>query len=190
MSKSSNASSRQLKVGFLIYDYIYWDLFHSIGGHYDPAAPRQYRPSARKQYDENDGRAPDTELSLHPQGIQDSTTRNAHYLQSYRWWKGHSCFYDNSLEAWFRAYSCWPTAVRSSFRKAVPHNSFLSTVFEHFDRRLKCVHKLTDKVTMTRELELMQVLTSNWVYNKRKLYKPKEYGCSMTWLLHAVQVSH
>ena len=127
-------------------------------------------------------------MALHPHGIQDSTTRNAHYLQSYRWRDGHSCFYDNSLEVWFRAYSCWPPAVRASFQEAVPHESFLSTIFHHFDRRLKCMHKLTDKVTMARELELMQVLTSNWVYDKRKLYKRNEYGCSMTWLLHAVQV--
>ena len=96
----------------------------------------------------------------------------------------------SSFEAWFHAYSCWPTAIRLSFRKAVPHKSFLSTVFEHFDHCLKCVHKLTDKVAVTRKLELMQVLTSDWVYNKRKLYKLNEYGCSMIWLLHAVQVSH
>jgi hypothetical protein len=62
-----------------------------LGGHYDPAPPRQYKRPPQKGYDPNDGRAPDTDMALHPQGIQDAVTRNSFYLQSYRW-HINSCF--------------------------------------------------------------------------------------------------
>jgi len=161
-----------------------------LGGHYDPAPPRQYKRPSQKEYDPNDGRAPDTETALHPQGIQDVVTRNPFYLQSYRWYI-NSCLFDHSLEAWFRAYSCWTQDVKQSFSKLLPpDDTLLSSIFRHFNRRLKAIHNPIDKITFSRELELIQALVRDRIFQRWKLYGcPDAYGCAMTWLVHAIQVS-
>jgi len=159
-------------------------------GHYDPAPPRQYKRPPQKGCDPNDGHAPDTDMALHSQGIQDAVTRNSSHLQSYQW-HINSCFFDHSLEAWFRAFSCWPQDVKQSFSKLLPpDDSLLSAIFRHFNRRLKAIHNPTDKTTFSRELELIQALVRDCIFQCWKLYAhPNAHGCAMTWLAHAIQVS-
>lgn len=169
-------------------------IFQIIAGHYDPAPPRSYRAPAKKIWEANDGRAPDTEAALNPRQVPvfNPLTVNKNLLLSYKWQSPNSCFVDNGLEIWFRAYCTWPTETKAAFLASVPINSFLSTLFYHFDRRFKQIfdHSADKSIkALQRNLSLMQTITLHSVFEKWKLYADKnEYGCAKTWLTHAVLV--
>lgn len=91
---------------------------------------------------ENDGRAPDTEGLLHPAGIRDSATQSPSSLVSYKW-HNNSCFFDNGLELWYRAFSRWGPIAQAEYLRLVPKNSFLGCLVFHYDRRLKLSHTST-----------------------------------------------
>ncbi|KAH9891606.1 hypothetical protein C8Q73DRAFT_782313 [Cubamyces lactineus] len=52
----------------------------------------------------------------------------------------NSCFTDHPTEAWFRAFVLWPPEVRrEALYHIIPTESLLSSVFFHFDARLKWI---------------------------------------------------
>ncbi|KAF8169648.1 hypothetical protein BJ912DRAFT_861971, partial [Pholiota molesta] len=159
-------------------------------GHYDPAPPRSYRSPAKKTFDVNDGRAPDTEQALNPRRIFDFNplTVNSNHLVSYKWLSPNSCFIDVGLEIWFRAYCAWPKEVKTAFLSAIPSNTFLSCLFYHYDRRFKQLYVAKSNTSLRQNLDLMQTMALNYVFDKWQLYSDRtEYGCAKTWLTHAVR---
>jgi len=138
-------------------------------------------PQKPRKMDPNDGRAPDTIQLLHPRGVQDAGTENKNIKQSYAWQSLNSCFFDNGLELWYQAYTCWPSTVRDNFLTMVPTSSFLGCFIFHCDRRLKNLHQPTDSKQAFDNLEMMQFNTRHYIFNKWKLYAdPCEYGCAKT----------
>ncbi|KAF9555016.1 hypothetical protein CPC08DRAFT_766248 [Agrocybe pediades] len=158
-------------------------------GHFNPPAPRDSRPKTKKQFDENDGRAPDTVEMLHPKGIQDQKTVNDNIYQSYIWQSPNSCFFDNGMELWYRAYVLWSEEDKKTFQKgAQPKESYLAKFISHCEQRLKHSHKPTSTAQAVKELTKMQKLTRECIFKKWKLYKTASaYGCAMTWLSWAVK---
>ncbi|KAF8965742.1 hypothetical protein BDZ97DRAFT_1918031 [Flammula alnicola] len=165
-------------------------------GHYNPGPPRAYRPPGKPKWDENDGRAPDTEAALglvlntapnsHDLSV-DLSTINRNLLHSYNWQSPNSCFVDNGLEIWFRAYSSWSSDSRAAFLACIPSHTFLSCLFHHYERRLKQLSTEASITTITQNLSMMQTMTLDRVFNKWQLYSDKNaYGCAKTWLSHAV----
>ncbi|KAF8957620.1 hypothetical protein BDZ97DRAFT_1924498 [Flammula alnicola] len=156
-------------------------------GHFDPASARKYRPPAHKEWDANDGRPPDTEAALHPRGIRDDGTQNPNALLSYKWRSPNSCFVDNSLEIWFRAYSLWSDEARQAFLLLVPKDSFLDGLTYRYDRCLKYMHDSTSLAKFKQDLDLTQTIILNYVVDKWKLVASGGYGCSMEWLSTGVK---
>ncbi|KAF8956481.1 hypothetical protein BDZ97DRAFT_1958322 [Flammula alnicola] len=165
-------------------------------GHYNPGPPRAYRPPGKPKWDENDGRAPDTEAALglalntapnsHDLSV-DLSTINRNLLHSYNWQSPNSCFVDNGLEIWFRAYSSWSSDSRAAFLACIPSHTFLSCLFHHYERRLKQLSTEASITTITQNLSMMQTMTLDRIFNKWQLYSDKNaYGCAKTWLSHAV----
>ncbi|KAF9540762.1 hypothetical protein CPC08DRAFT_770741 [Agrocybe pediades] len=74
-------------------------------GHFDPPQPRDPKRKTKKVFNANDGHPPDTLATLHPKGIQDDKTVNTNLFQSYLWDSPNSCFFNNGMELWFRAYA-------------------------------------------------------------------------------------
>ncbi|KAF9476157.1 hypothetical protein BDN70DRAFT_935258 [Pholiota conissans] len=157
-------------------------------GHFDPAPPRAYRPPTKPKYEVNDGRAPDTEAALTPAPNFDTATDNKNLLLAYQWQKPNSCFVDNGLEIWFRAYLSWPGNLRTTFLASIPSKSFLSSLFHHYERRLKHLTEGASVTAHQQNLGLMQTITLDRVFEKWKLYPNKtDFGCAKTWISHALQ---
>jgi hypothetical protein len=139
---------------------------------------------------ENDGRPPDTADALLDLTHNFSPTSHTRLLQSYSWQSPNSCFFDNGLELWFRAFALWPGPTQAHFLGLLPHNSVLATIFYHFTRRLKWI---SDANGTDREghqiLGLAQSLVAHAIFVKWVLYPShKDYGCAITWLHHAIHV--
>ncbi|KAF9552183.1 hypothetical protein CPC08DRAFT_728802 [Agrocybe pediades] len=158
-----------------------------FAGHFDPPAPRTYKPRARKEYDANDGRPPDTQNALLPEGIRDASTQNEHFLQSYVWDSPNSCFFDNGLELLFRSVACLAHDVKASLLQKLPINSYLSSLLYHYDRRLKAIYAAPDSRRVGDDNELMQLVTRNFIFDRWELYSsPTAHGCSKSWITRAI----
>lgn len=180
----------RLKVGSNLLDRRIQSTYTLVlDGHFQPPMVREYRKPARKGFDPNDGRAPDTLATLHPNGLRDSIIDSTHFVQGYQWDSPNSCFFDNGLETWFRAVLLWTDEALTEFQKIVPHKSFLGTVFFHYKRRLKSLQGPTTPLKVVQDLALMQGLTRDYIFNKWKIYKNADhFGCCREWLDFAIQV--
>lgn len=112
-------------------------------------------------------------------------------LQSYPWLAPNSCFFDNGLELWYRAFQLWMPKLRTEFFGSLNPNSALASIFYHFRRRAKweADSSQTD-VDGLRELEICQAVLKNYIFHKWQLYEPGTFGCATTWIHHAIKVSH
>ncbi|PPQ81362.1 hypothetical protein CVT26_014503 [Gymnopilus dilepis] len=127
-----------------------------------------------------------TTPSINLQSVHETPIHPTHSLQSYQW-DNNSCFIDNGLELWFRAFSQWPFDSQSEFLRKVPTESFLGCLFFHYDRRLKQISREVSLETLVRNLSLMQTLTRHYVCEVWKVHLLGDYGCSKTWLTRAVK---
>lgn len=186
--ESQYDSIKGVHVSFLIFTLSH----ETLAGHYNPSLPRTYRPPSKPVWEVNDVHAPDTLAALnapHKSGTLDAASPNENHLLSYEWRSPNSCFIDNALEIWFRSYSSWPKDSKAAFLSTVPKNTFLSSLFYHYDRRFKQMYQDTPVVTFRQTLELMQSITLDRVFSKWKLYSDRNaYGCAKTWLVHAIKV--
>jgi hypothetical protein len=118
-----------------------------------------------------------------------SVTQTA--LMSYKWSGGNSCFFDVGLALWFAAFSRWPIQTREALVKALPSNTVLASVFNHYERRIKW--SMTGHGGMIdgrRELMLGQDMTCYGIFKQLNLYEnDSSFGCARTWLTHGVAVS-
>ncbi|OBZ71985.1 hypothetical protein A0H81_08091 [Grifola frondosa] len=178
------------------------------------------RPPSQKQLHANDGRAPDTydtlvnsigtkptptgKRSKGHQGEQSSipiteefqaedgqfpAKTSARQLQSYQW-SDNSCFYDGSLELWFRAFVRWPPDLRRHvLYDVILTNSVLSSIFHSFNTRLKWILSVPRGRTLDglRNLALCQTIMRTAIYDTWQLAElPNGFGCAITWLNRAV----
>ncbi|KAF8150339.1 hypothetical protein BJ912DRAFT_938259 [Pholiota molesta] len=98
-------------------------------------------------------------------------------------WSPNSCFVDAPAEVWFHAYSLWPEDTKAKFLADIPSDSFLESLFFHFDRPAPVPH-----LQIEQNLGLMQTLTLDYVFRRWKLYPDcNDFGCAKTWLVHAVK---
>jgi hypothetical protein len=175
----------------------------SSGGHFSPAKARNSRPPVKSHWDENDGRAPDTadwldRLDPHVSQVpllgsvltEADSALCKRLLQSYQWLAPNSCFFDHTMELWFRAYCSWPPAQQKKFLTSIPTQSALAGIFYHFDRRLKWINDPSSTtINGLRELGLGQGTLRHLIFHKWKLYNhSSDYGCAITWTHHAVLV--
>lgn len=112
-------------------------------------------------------------------------------LSSYAWDPPNSCFFDTGLEVWFRVYCCWPLAVRDSFLQAIPANDALSSIFHHFQRRLRWIEGRGEAAASSvgkRELQLVQATARHLIFDKWKILPTGAYGCAFTWMVQAIRV--
>lgn len=172
-----------------------------LDGHFSPTKPRNHRVTKKPDWEENDGRAPDTADRLkkinpnfpklpavHATSPLDQAKRGKQ-LSSYPWDAPNSCFFDTGMELWFRCYSLWSTAAREDFLRTLTPNSALATVFHHFSRRLKCIEDPKKLQTqLQQELSFGQTLTRNLIFEKFELHTPGEYACPTSWLIRTVKV--
>jgi len=171
-------------------------------GHFTPSLPRQTPRKKNKPFTENDGRAPDTlqaleltKASFRKQEFISTSTPpppssiSKRSLQSYKWEGGNSCFFDNGLELWFRAFSHWDKETQATFFNILPVNSILASIFYSYQRRL---HWITDPSSNEREglriLGMCQSVVRYAIFDTWCLYHHGEYGCAVTWLQHAIEV--
>ncbi|KAJ7759113.1 hypothetical protein B0H16DRAFT_1313548 [Mycena metata] len=164
------------------------------------------RPTRARIWDQNDGRAPDTIAALAAaDGIATGDTNGpepaftavpsasaafpAHLLRSYKWDAPNSCFFDNGMEIWFRAFCRWSTSEQNEFLGMLPHNTSLADFFFHFQRRLKWMENpsATD-IAGTRELDLGQGKARHAIFRRMQLYaNPNVYAAAVTWMKSAIQ---
>ncbi|KAJ7179791.1 hypothetical protein C8R46DRAFT_887044 [Mycena filopes] len=174
-------------------------------GQFNAGEVRDRRRLRPRTYDENDGRAPDTVTALaaadtlvtaaidaRAHGSTSTTASESlppHSLHSYTWEAPNSCFFDNSLELWFRAFSKWSATEQTEFLAMLPHDSPLADIFFHFQRRLKWITK-TPAVRLEgiRELSLGQGKTRHAIFHRLEVYNdPTAYGSATKWMKSAVQ---
>ncbi|KAJ7130567.1 hypothetical protein C8R44DRAFT_906239 [Mycena epipterygia] len=139
-------------------------------GHFDASEITNRRRPQRPEWEENDGRAPDTiaALGIDPPTTSTSpsalpsdppilpTTYSHQFLQSYPWDSPNSCFFDNGMELWFRVYARWSSTEQRIFLASLPSNSALASFFYHFDHRLKWAQSNSGIIHGLRELGLGQ----------------------------------
>lgn len=186
-----------------------------------------------KPWDENDGRAPDTKDALQQEERKRSAataparkstrskkkvepdrnpTASPLFLLSYKWARPNSCFIDGGLEIWFRAFHEWSEDDRTSFICDVPHESYLGTLFFHFQARLKIISdtgnpsnllfhfqarlkilsdtaKPSNSRQYERALSMIQMQTLNKISQIWDIHNRDDYGCPMTWFQKAIEVS-
>ncbi|KAF8160548.1 hypothetical protein K438DRAFT_1985650 [Mycena galopus ATCC 62051] len=171
-------------------------------GHFDAGNPRNRRPAKPPVFEENDGRAPDTIAALTAAGSTVSHAMSSfppppyttvsyprQVLQSYKWDSPNSCFFDNGMEIWFRAFSRWSNEERAAFLSSLPSESALADFFYHFQRRLRWVASPSPAdIGGARELGLGQAKARYAIFTRWKLYtNPDSYGCATTWMHHAIR---
>ncbi|KAF9547410.1 hypothetical protein CPC08DRAFT_648784, partial [Agrocybe pediades] len=155
--------------------------------HFDPPEPRVYKPAAQKTYDVNDGRPPDTQRDLLPDGIRNTSTQNKHFLQSYQWDPPNSCFFDNGMELLFRSFVLLPRKTRLDLMQAVPVDNYLSSLLYNFNLRLDALYSAPDARRFRDITELMQLVTRNRIFDIWNLYDdPATYGNCKQWIIHTV----
>ncbi|KAJ7347350.1 hypothetical protein DFH08DRAFT_699704, partial [Mycena albidolilacea] len=170
-------------------------------GHFNAAEPRNRRVPKQRALQENDGRAPDTIAALAAADFQFNTAGStpsanlptgpsaAHFLKSYKWDAPNSCFFDNVMEIWYRAFSRWPDQKRALFLSWLPPRSALADFFYHFQRRLRWIASASpDDLDGVRELGLGQAKARYAIFTRWKLYSnPAAYGSSIVWIPHAIR---
>ncbi|KAJ7825298.1 hypothetical protein B0H14DRAFT_3726915 [Mycena olivaceomarginata] len=174
-------------------------------GHFNAGAVRNRRPPRPRVYEENDGRAPDTvaalaaaaavealgatvpsDVSAAAQAV--SRTLSVPYsprmLQSFRWDSPNSCFFDNPLEIWFRAFARWSEPERLDFLASIPSSSALAKFFYIFQRRLVWISGGSQvDLHGIRDLSLCQSHARMLIFDRWKLYDdPHAYGNATLWL--------
>ena len=171
-------------------------------GHHNPNKTPSPHKASSKKWDVNDGRAPDTVDDLEKlakpafktvtiKENQPPVALDNRALQSYPWLSPNSCFFDNDLELWYRAFQQWSPDARDTFFRDLDSKSVLASIFYHFNRRAKW--ELDSKRSHTdglREFELCQTVLKNYIFDKWHLHEPGSYGCAVTWLHHAIKVGH
>jgi hypothetical protein len=120
-----------------------------------------------------------------------SAAHSRHFLKSYKWDAPNSCFFDNVMEIWCRAFSRWPDQKRALFLSWLPPRSALADFFYHFQRRLRWIASASpDDLDGGRELGLGQAKARYAIFTRWKLYSnPAAYGSSIVWIPHAIRVS-
>jgi hypothetical protein len=115
--------------------------------------------------------------------LSSSPKPNTNELISYKWTGGNSCFFDVGLALWFEAYRRWPPSIQQNLLKSIPTDTVLSSIFNHYDRRIKWL--ATGRGGLTegrRELLLGQEMTRHGIFNRLKLYTHAgEFGCARHW---------
>ncbi|KAL1939097.1 hypothetical protein VTO73DRAFT_10357 [Trametes versicolor] len=101
----------------------------------------------------------------------------------------NSCYTDHPIEGWFRAYVLWPPAVRQEVVRAViPFNTVLSSLFFHFEARLKWILTGTTEIKGQQLLSLCQKIIKHAVFQTWKLVDYEDaFGCAYTWIQKAIQ---
>ncbi|EAU81295.2 hypothetical protein CC1G_07225 [Coprinopsis cinerea okayama7 len=140
-------------------------------GYNTPAGPRENRPPKRAVFFENDGRAPDTLEALEALNSTSDLSNKALFLHAYKWQEPNSCFFDNGLEVWFRAWCAWKEDDRAQLRTLLPTGSYLASLVSHYDRRLRLIAttpKVTKKVqsTMKTMFETTQAILRCKIFDK------------------------
>lgn len=116
---------------------------------------------------------------------------SALFLNSYKWSKKNSCYIDNGIELWFRAFSRWSPDIQKNFLVTLPSDSYLATMFYHFKYRHQVLYSKS-RVTETSynsRMSLFQSQTFNKIWNVWKIHEEGNFGCAMTWMSHAITVS-
>ncbi|KAH6891541.1 hypothetical protein BKA70DRAFT_1119941, partial [Coprinopsis sp. MPI-PUGE-AT-0042] len=168
------------------------DSYHSdIDGHMAAQRPRQRSTmKCREREDDNDGRAPDTlerlaNATTSTPGNLAPLPRNA--LYAYCWNDCNSCYWDNSLELWFRAFVCWTEAEKAAFRHSLPSDSYLAFLCGHFTRRQRLIDdpKSTKRSILT-ELALGQTMTESRICDKWGLVLRGDFSSVDIWYNRAI----
>ncbi|KAJ7893655.1 hypothetical protein B0H14DRAFT_2559638 [Mycena olivaceomarginata] len=110
-----------------------------------------------------------------------SAAHSRHFLKSYKWDAPNSCFFDNVMEIWYRAFSRWPDQKRALFLSWLPPRSALADFFYHVQRRLRWIASASpDDLDGVRELGLGQAKARYAIFTRWKLYSnPAAYGSSI-----------
>ncbi|KAH6913743.1 hypothetical protein BKA70DRAFT_1518446 [Coprinopsis sp. MPI-PUGE-AT-0042] len=159
-------------------------------GHMAAQKPRERSKRKHQNHEDNDGRAPDTMERL--ASTKESAPshlapipRNA--LYAYRWNDCNSCYWDNSLELWFRAFICWSEAEKAAFRHSLPSDSFLAFLCGHFTRREKLIENpKSSKRSIITEFSLGQTMTESCICDKWGLALRREFASVDIWYNRAM----
>ncbi|KAL1942572.1 hypothetical protein VTO73DRAFT_6174 [Trametes versicolor] len=128
------------------------------------------RPAVPTQSEDNqpapaiDARLGPSSISVHTFCTADgsfpgSVPEPSFQLKSYALTR-NSCYTDHPIEGWFRAYVLWPPAVRQEVvRTIIPFNTVLSSLFFHFEARLKWILTGTTEIKGQQLLSLCQKIT-------------------------------
>ncbi|KAJ6569381.1 hypothetical protein B0H19DRAFT_1066129 [Mycena capillaripes] len=165
-------------------------------GHFDAVDPKDRKPRKARVFESNDGRAPDTIAALaaadsafvfgastlptalltHLPAAPFSVSHSSQLLKSYKWDSPNSCFFDNGMEIWFRAFSRWSTVEQAKFLTSLPPNSALADFFYHFQRRLRWLASPSPAdVAGGRELGLGQAKARHAIFTRWGLYQNPKY---------------
>ena len=167
-----------------------------------------------RTFDENDGRAPDTDALLktvHPDSsiipLQSqlptslptkglSKTPNLPLsLQSYRWSAPNSCFWDHTVEVMFQCFLRWTATERTDLMRTLSgnHHSLLATLCYHFEQRIKVTQMKPSKdrdVKLLQTLDLAQLQVRGAIFDKWKLYpNMADYGDAFHWIVSMIKVN-
>ncbi|KAF6753423.1 hypothetical protein DFP72DRAFT_814081 [Ephemerocybe angulata] len=168
-----------------------------------PTKPTKTRQRKKKAEYVNDGRAPDTVARLALANSK-KTPKSAISTEevrptvstevSYKWAHSNSCFYDTSMEVWYRALQRWSPDELGDLSSLVPTNSFLSFLVNHVNRRMELdsgnraapgYHRQVSQVLYLGQTQVRSFIVDRW-----KLAGPDDYFCAASWLHHAVRDSN
>lgn len=112
-------------------------------------------------------------------------------LISYSWSGGNSCFFDVGLALWFESFKRCDQQCRHAFLASLELDSVLSSIFTHFERRIKWLERDSGGLAEgRRELVSGQRAARRGIFDRLNLYESAgAYGCARTWLVSAVAVS-
>ncbi|KAH9849131.1 hypothetical protein C2E23DRAFT_897161 [Lenzites betulinus] len=103
----------------------------------------------------------------------------------------NSCYTDHPLEGWYRAFVLWPPEVRKDVLHAIiPIETVLSSLFFHFQARLKWTLSSTDPTEGERSRALCQRIIKHAVFNTWGLIEHENaFGCAYTWIQKAIEAT-
>ncbi|KAJ7259066.1 hypothetical protein C8J57DRAFT_1234055 [Mycena rebaudengoi] len=107
------------------------------------------------------------------------------------WDAPNSCFFDNGMEIWFRAFSRWTGDEQAAFLISLPPASALADFFYHFQCRLRWITSASPAmIDGDRELGLGQVKARYAIFTGWQLCEhPGSYGCPTMWMDRAIRDS-
>lgn len=161
---------------------------------WDPPDPKSTRSRKRKRDYTNDGKPPRPDKRSKTNDSPPAPEGQDLVLFAYKWLQPNSCFFDHTLEILYRLWindQLMSPRDKEKLRTILPTDAFWNFLGSHYDRRqeLSTGPFSEEKAAkLIEELARGQAVTKEYIFETWEFLLPGDYGCSISWLHHAVRV--